>query len=332
MSRTVTPIDADIATVGALLRDLTGGVLVATHRNPDGDAIGSLLAVARLLRARGLDVVMWHPDHPAVPAELTFMLLPGEEIVAHLPADAADRTMLALDCATAGRLGDAAVGDMAGRVVNIDHHHDNGRYGDVNLIDATMSSTAELVLAIMDAGGLELTADVAEPLHVGVVTDTGRLSYSNTTPATLRADARLVATGIDVAAIGRALYENAEFAQVRLTGIALARAARELDGRLVVSVLRDEDFHAAGTNDADGIAELLRGVRGAEVGALIRTTSEGVRASLRAASDRVDVSAIARSLGGGGHRAAAGVSTTGTPEEFVSWLAAQVAKQLEPAR
>ncbi len=332
MSRTITPVDADIPAVGALLRDLTGGVIVATHRNPDGDAIGSLLAVARVLRARGLDVVMWHPDHPAVPHELVFLLRPGEEVVAQLPPDAADRTVIALDCANAGRLAEVPVGDLGGRLINIDHHHDNGRYGDVNLVDATMSSTAELVLAVMDAGGLELTVDVAEPLHVGVVTDTGRLSYSNTTPATLRADARLVATGIDVAALARALYENADFAQVRLTGIALGRAERLLDGRLVVSVLRDEDFHAAGTSDADGIAELLRGVRGAEVGALVRASADGVRASLRAASDRVDVSAIARAAGGGGHRAAAGASAAGTPEEFVAWLAERVAQQLDAAR
>lgn len=330
MTRVVTGADASIGDVAALIRDPDTPAIVATHQNPDGDAIGSLLALGRVLRALGRDVVLWHPEIPPVPVDLAFLLRPGEEVVTELPPDAADRTMFALDCATAGRLSTSVpVGDLAGRVVNIDHHHDNGRYGDLNLVDAGRSSTAELIVAILDAADIPLTADVAEPLHVGIVTDTGRLSYSNTTAATLRADARLVETGIDVAAIARALYENVDFASVTLTGIALSRARRLLDGRLVVTVLHDEDFHAAGTSDADGVAELLRGVRGAEVGALVRTTEEGVRASLRAASDRVDVSRIARLEGGGGHPAAAGVRSHRDPEAFLAWLSQQVADQLD---
>jgi len=330
MSREVVSTDVDIPALGALIRDLDAPAIVATHQNPDGDAIGSMLALTRMLRAAGHDVVMWHPHDPTVPRDLMFMLRGGEAVVSELPTDAHSRTMFALDCATAGRLSPTTQpADLAGRVVNIDHHHDNGRYGDVNLIDADMSSTAELLVAIMDAAGIELTPEVAEPLHVGIVTDTGRMSYSNTTAATLRADARLVATGIDVAAIARALYENVDFASLRLTGIALGRASALLDGRLVVSTLTDDDFSAAGTNDADGIAEMLRGVRGAEVGALIRTTADGVRASLRAAGDAVDVSKIARLEGGGGHRAAAGVSSAKTPDDFVAWLADQVMAQLD---
>lgn len=330
MTRAVVATDVDAATVGALIRDLRGPVLVATHQNPDGDAIGSMLALARVLRERGHDVVMWHPHVPAVPLELSFMLHPGEAVVDELPEDRTIRTMFALDCATAGRLTPSiAVGDLAACVVNIDHHHDNGRYGDLNLIDATMSSTAELLLDILDHAGVTLTSAVAEPLHIGIVTDTGRHSYSNTTPATLRAEARLVETGIDVAAIARALYENADYARIRLTGIALARAERLLHGRLVVSRLGHDDFVDAGTDDADGIAEMLRGVRGAEVGALVRSTSDGIRASLRAASDRVDVSRIARELGGGGHAAAAGVGSSMSADEFVEWLGEQVARQLD---
>lgn len=330
MSRTITPRDIDIAATGQVLAALTAPVIVATHQNPDGDAIGSMLATARALRDRGLDVVMWHPHTPGVPLELQFLLRSGETVTSSLPPDAADRTLIALDCATAGRLsGDVAVADLAGHVLNIDHHHDNGRYGDENLIDGSMSSTAELLLAVFDAAAITLTPAIAEPLYVGIVTDTGRMSYSNTTPATLRATARLVETGVDVATTARALYENADFATIRLTGLALGRAERRLDGRLVVSILRGDDFAAAGTDDADGIAEMLRGVRGAEVGALVRTTADGVRASLRAAGDAVDVSAIARAEGGGGHRAAAGVSSTRTPEAFVDWLEAQVAGQLD---
>lgn len=327
--RTITPTDASVAEVAAMLAERHVPAIVATHRNPDGDAIGSMLAVARALRATGRDVVMWHPDQPAVPHELEFMLQAGEEVVAELPPDASGRTLFALDCATEGRLTDGRpAAELAGRIVNVDHHHDNGRYGDMNLIDASMSSTAELVLALLDAADLAVTRDVAEPLHIGIVTDTGRLSYSNTSPATLRADARLVETGIDVAGIGRALYENADFGQMRLTGIALTKAERLLDGRLVVAVLEADDFAVAGSDDADGIAELLRGTRGAEVGALVRVGHHGLRASLRAASDRVDVSAIARAEGGGGHPAAAGLESARDVPDFVAWLADAVADQL----
>lgn len=328
-NREILPRDARADEVAAVMRD-AGPVMVATHRNPDGDAIGSLIAMGRALRARGRDVVMWHPDTPTVPEELRFLLRPGEEVVRELPPDLPSRTVIALDCATPGRLSDHPPGEMGALLVNVDHHHDNARYGDLNLVDASASSTAEMVLDLLDRAGIPLDRDIAEALHVGIVTDTGRLSYGNTRPATLRADARLVEQGIDVAGIARRLYENLPVGQARLLGIALSRMRVLLDGRLVVSVLELEDFADAGSDDADGIAEMLRGIRGAEVGALVRRLAGGgVRASLRAASDRVDVSAIARAEGGGGHRAAAGLTSARDPDGLVEWLAGAVTDQLD---
>ena len=329
-ARTIVPREATVADVAGHLATAAGPFLVATHRNPDGDAIGSLLAMGRALRNAGRDAIMWHPDVPAVPDELTFLLGPGEAVTSTLPDDLADRTLVVLDCATAGRLSDHPPGALGARIINIDHHHDNGRYGDLNLIDGRVSSTAEIVLAVLDAAGWPLDTAIARALHVGLVTDTGRFSYSNVTGDTLRADARLVDAGIDVADIGRRLYENVPIAQIRLLGIAYSRAEVYLDGRLVVAVLDLDDFAAAGTDDADGVAEALRGVRGAEVGALVRHLhGGGLRASLRAASGRVDVSAIARAEGGGGHRAAAGLTSSSTAPEFVAWLTESVAAQLD---
>jgi len=329
-ARTIVPRDATVADVAGHLSGATGPFMVATHRNPDGDAIGSLLAVTRALRNAGRDAIMWHPDAPAVPDDLAFLLEPGEAVTSTLPNDLADRTLVVVDCATAGRLSDHPPGALGARIINIDHHHDNGRYGDLNLIDGGASSTAEIVLGVLDAARWPLDAAIARALHVGLVTDTGRFSYSNVTGDTLRADARLVDAGVDVADIGRRLYENVPIAQVRLLGIAYTRAEAYLDGRLIVAVLDLDDFAAAGTDDADGVAEALRGVRGAEVGALVRHLhGGGLRASLRAASDRVDVSAIARAEGGGGHRAAAGLTSSSTAPEFVAWLAASVAAQLD---
>jgi phosphoesterase RecJ-like protein len=329
-ARTIEPRDATIAEVAERLATDPGPFLVATHRNPDGDAIGSMLAVTRGLRNAGRDAVMWHPDVPAVPDDLAFLLGPGEEVAHELPADLADRTVVVVDCASTGRLSDHPPGELGAFMVNIDHHHDNGRFGDLNLVDGEASSTAELVLAVMDAAGWPLDGPIANALHVGIVTDTGRLSYSKVTGDTLRADARLVDAGVDVADVARRLYENLPMSQARLLGAAYARAESLLDGRLIVAMLELEDFTSAGTEDADGIAEALRAIRGAEVGALVRRLhGGGLRASLRAASDRVDVSAIAREAGGGGHRAAAGLTSDRDAPEFIAWLAEAVSAQLD---
>ncbi len=324
--------DATIDEVAAAIDAHAGGYILATHENPDGDAIGSLLAVARGLRAQGRDVVMWHPQVPAVPQDLEFLLAEGESFTAELPPDAADRLLIALDCASERRLtGGPAAAALAGSIVNIDHHHDNGRFGDVNHVDADASSTAEIVVTLFERTGWTLDAAAAEPLHVGIVTDTGRFSYSNVTPATFRAVARLAETGIDIAAIARRLYENTPLPRLRLLGRALAGAVTRLDGRLLIGILGAEDFAAAGTDDTDGIAEALRGAQGVLVSASVRPVEGGHRISLRASDDRVDVSAIAHQEGGGGHRAAAGLTTARDPEAIIEWLCAEVARQLAAA-
>ncbi len=330
VARTIEPRDATVPEVAERLATDPGPFLVATHRNPDGDAIGSMLALSRALRNAGRDVVMWHPDVPAVPEDLAFLLAPGEQVIHELPADIATRTVVAVDCASVGRLSDHPPGELGACLINIDHHHDNGRFGDLNLIDGEASSSAELVLAVMDAAGWALDPGIAHALHVGIVTDTGRLSYSKVSGATLRADARLVDAGVNVADVARRLYENLPLAQARLLGAAYSKAESLLDGRLMVAMLDLDDFAAAGTDDADGIAEALRAIRGVEVGALVRHLhGGGLRVSLRAASDRVDVSSIARLAGGGGHRAAAGLTSDLTAPEFVAWLTEAVSAQLD---
>jgi phosphoesterase RecJ-like protein len=315
--------------VADLLADEGRRFIVATHRNPDGDAIGSMLGLGRALAAAGRDVILWHADPDPVPAELAFLLAPGERVSAELPDDAGERTLFALDCASAARLADRPPGELAGLLVNVDHHHDNTRFGAVNLVDGTASSTAELVLRVLRAAGLGLTREVAEPLYVGLITDTGRFGYSNATPEAHRAAAELIEAGVDPVPISRRLYEEQPLANVLLLGRALAAAQALLGGRLVLGVLREADFAASGTEDTEGIPEALRGVRGAEVAALAREVPEGWRISLRAAGDAVDVSAIAREAGGGGHRAAAGGTFTGSLEELRPWLERAVAAQLD---
>jgi bifunctional oligoribonuclease and PAP phosphatase NrnA len=319
------------AEVAAILAEPGRRFLIATHRNPDGDALGSMLALARALRRAGRDALMWHCEPDPVRPDLRFLFRPDEPILAELPPDAAERTLIAVDCASAHRLSDLEPRELAGTVVNVDHHHDNTRFGDMNLVEPTASSTAEVVVHVLEAAGWPLDPSVAEPLYVGLVTDTGRFSQANTSPEAHRVAALLAASGLDIVGISRALYEEEPLQRLRLLGQALAGVRSLLDGRFIVAVLRREDFDAAEAtcDDTEGIVETLRRARGAHVAALVRERDEGLRVSLRAISPDVDVSAIARAEGGGGHRAAAGCTSHRPLDELLAALTAAVAAQLD---
>jgi phosphoesterase RecJ-like protein len=290
-----------------------------------------MLAVTRALRRAGRDALMWHTEPDPVRPDLRFLFRPDEPVLHDLPADAARRTLLALDCASAHRLTDLPPHELAGLVVNVDHHHDNTRFGHLNLIEPTASSTAEVVVHVLEAAGWPLDASIAEPLYVGLVTDTGRFGQANTSPEAHRVAALLASSGLDIGAISRALYEEEPLQRLRLLGRALAGVRSLLDGRLIVAVLRREDFDAAEAtcDDTEGIVETLRRARGARVAALVRERDEGLRVSLRSATPEVDVSAIARAEGGGGHRAAAGCTSHRPLEELIASLTAAVAAQLD---
>jgi len=299
--------------------------VVVTHENPDGDALGSLLGLTLGLRDLGKDVVMLLTGEAPLPGEYGF--LPLEEVRREPPEDIAERVLVAVDCASERRIGpDPAALEQAQLVVDIDHHHDNTRFGGVNLIDADASSTAEIVSDVLRALGAEITPAIAEPLYVGLVTDTGRFQYSNTTPKGLRLAADLVDAGADVHAIFQNVYETVPFPKLKLLARALENAELLDGGRLVISYLRRDDFAAAGAEEpySEGIIDSLRAVEGAEMVALIREPprDDGPtwRMSLRSSSEKIDVSAIARKAGGGGHRQAAGFSSEKTAEEIAAFI------------
>ena len=287
--------------------------LVVTHENPDGDALGSLLAATLALRQLGKDVVMYHAGETSLPREYAFMPLEG--LARQRPADASERVLVAVDCAKEDRIGDEAVLALAPVVLNVDHHHDNTRFGDHNLIVADASSTGEVLRDVFAEVGVELTPELAEPLYIALVTDTGRFQYANTTPKALRLAAELVEAGADIHAVFQEVYESVEFAKLKLLARALDRAEVLEGGRIVVSHLVRADFVDAGASEpySEGIIDYLRAVEGAELAVLIREQlSRGAAAykgSLRSSIDELDVSAIARRFGGGGHRQAAGFST-----------------------
>ncbi|HVH50568.1 MAG TPA: bifunctional oligoribonuclease/PAP phosphatase NrnA [Gaiellaceae bacterium] len=312
---------SDIAAVADALR-ADDRFVVTTHENPDGDALGSLLATTVALRALGKDVVMFLGGITPLPREYAFMHLEG--LARELPDDVEERTLIAVDCAKVDRIGpDPEIVDRARRVINIDHHHDNSRFGDVDLIVADASSTGEVLRDVFRALDIALTPQIAEPLYIALVTDTGRFQYANTTPKALRLAAELVEAGADVHAVFQQVYESVEFAKLKLLARALERARVLEGGRIVVSNLLRTDFaevRAAGSY-SEGIIDYLRAVEGAELAVLIReppaNEEPSKRISLRASVDELDVSAIARLFGGGGHRQAAGFSSDASVEEIV---------------
>jgi len=310
--------------------------LVVTHENPDGDALGSLLAATLALRRLGKDVVMYHAGETPLPREYAFMPLKG--LVRQQPADASERVLVAVDCAKEDRIGDEAVLALAPVVLNVDHHHDNTRFGDHNLIVADASSTGEVLRDVFAELGVELTPELAEPLYIALVTDTGRFQYANTTPKALRLAAELVEAGADIHAVFQEVYESVEFAKLKLLARALDRAEVLEGGRIVVSHLVRADFVDAGASEpySEGIIDYLRAVEGAELAVLIREQlSRGAAAykgSLRSSIDELDVSAIARRFGGGGHRQAAGFSTDLPLEETVEQIRAGFLEQRATSR
>jgi len=295
--------------------------LVSTHENPDGDALGSLLATTLALRALGKDAVMYLAPGPALPREYAFMRLDG--LRRELPTDLEQRVLVAVDCAKADRIGpDPRPLEQAKLVLDIDHHHDNTRFGDVNLIVADASSTAEVLRDVFRELDVELTPELAEPLYIALVTDTGRFQYTNTTPKSLRLAAELVEAGADAHAVFQEVYESVEFAKLKLLARALDRARVLEGGRIVVSHLLRTDFAEVGAAEpySEGIIDYLRAVEGSELAVLIREPprDEGPtrKVSLRASVDELDVSALARVFGGGGHRQAAGFSSDETIDQI----------------
>jgi bifunctional oligoribonuclease and PAP phosphatase NrnA len=331
--QTTVPTDRD-AVVEALRRH--DRFLVTTHENPDGDALGSLLAMKLALAQLGKDVVMYLADGAPLPSEYRFMEL--DELQRTLPPDAGDRVLVAVDCANESRLGpDPEILMSAQIVLDIDHHHDNTRFGDVNLVVADASSTGEVLRDVFADLGVELTPEIAEALYIALVTDTGRFQYTNTTPKAFRLAAELVEAGADVHRIFQGVYESVQFAKLKLLARALERAKIYEGGRVVVSILKRNDFTEVGAAEpySEGIIDYLRAVEGAEMAVLIRepprVDGPTHRVSLRSSVDELDVSPIARLFNGGGHRQAAGFSSELSVEEITEIVVREFVAASRPA-
>ena len=323
-SRQTNTTQTDLRTIAEAIRE-HDRFLVTTHENPDGDALGSLLASKLVLDQLGKDTVIYLAGDTSLPREYGFMEL--DNLLRKPPADADQRVLFAVDCANERRLGpDPTVLQRAPLVIDIDHHHDNSRFGQLNYIEPNASSTGEIMRDLIAELGVELTPEIAEALYIAVVTDTGRFQYANTTAKALRLAAELVEAGADVHRVFQGIYENVAFAKLKLIAKALEHAQVFEGGRVIVSHLEREDFDAAGAEEpySEGIIDYLRAVEGAEIAALIREppTQNGPtrRVSLRTTTEGIDVYAIARKSGGGGHTMAAGFSSESSVDEITEFI------------
>jgi len=309
--------------------------LLTAHEGPDGDALGSLLGMHHLLARLGKDSVMFLAAKE-FPLPIEYRFLPLEEVFHEAPADMADRAAIFLDCGNIDRMPVDFLSAEGVFTINIDHHHDNTLFGDVNLVEVDASCTAEIVYELAVLLGVEITAEMAAALYVGLVTDTGKFMYENTNARTHRIAADLIEAGVEVDETYRRLYEHVPLEKLRLLSRALDGIQHHCDGRLVLAYIAAEDYEASGAGEemTEGIIDHLRSVEGARVAALIRDLGDRGRAarkvSLRSSDGEVDVSAIARVNGGGGHKRAAGFSTDLDLEALVSFLCDEVSRQLDP--
>jgi phosphoesterase RecJ-like protein len=309
-------------------------LLLTTHENPDGDALGSLLAMHWVLEQLGKDSLMFlSPDEFPLPWEYRGWSF--DSFVGAPPADVAERTIVFLDCGNIDRMPVEFLQAAGLHILNIDHHHDNTRFGTVNLVVPEAACTAQIVWGLAKELGAEITPEIADALYTGLVTDTGRFMYENTTAEAHLMAAELIEAGVQPHLVYRRLYEDLPFQRLQLLQRALASIERHDDGILTVAHLTKRDYEETGAleTDSEGVVDHMRAVEGTAVAVLVRELlaeeREGLRkVSLRATDGRVDVSRIAREFGGGGHPQAAGFSTSMPYPELVEGLRRHIREQL----
>jgi phosphoesterase RecJ-like protein len=298
-------------------------IVAACHVNPDGDALGSMFGLASFLERQGKKVWRsWGTKPVQVPPQYAFM--PGASLLVQ-PGDVPIEipTFVAVDCADRARLGVLEkVFESAGAHLNIDHHISNDLFGDVNLVEPGAASTSEIIYRLIRRMGGEPNADEATCLYTGIVTDTGRFQYANTAPDTLRIAAELRDLGVDHEFIATEVYESTSFEYLHALGIVLFRA--QLEDGMVWSRLDKKDLGGLDMDETEHFIDALRTVRESTMAVLLKEISAGYyKGSLRSRGE-VDVSLIAKALGGGGHARAAGFEVHGTAEEIIARIQALI--------
>ncbi|MGH8945815.1 MAG: DHH family phosphoesterase [Acidimicrobiia bacterium] len=319
---------SEIATAAKLIRE-ADTVALACHVGPDGDALGSMLALGIAARNEGKEVVASFGSPFSVPGNLSF--LPTELVIPPGEFPAQPKLMVVFDAGSAERLAElGANASKAEKLIVIDHHATHEDFGHVSVVDPSAAATGELVHDLLLELGWAVTPEIAQCLLTALVTDTGRFLYSSTSPRTLRLAADLVVAGAVPAEIGRHVYEEAPFGYLKAAGAALSRAQLDRERRVVSTTITEADLEMFGIDwgDIDNLIDTLRLAQEADVTVLAKVHADGrVKVSLRSRGD-TDVGALAAEMGGGGHRLAAGFTSTDPPEAVL----AEIHRRIEDYR
>ena len=315
--------DVAIERAAAAIRDASQ-VALACHINPDGDALGSMLALHHVLLASGYDSIASFSE-PFVVAP-HYRDLPGLDLLTppHL-ADAEPEVMVTFDCGALGRLGDLETNaKAAGELVVIDHHASNERYGTINVIDESAAASGVLTRRLVEQLGLGLTRDAAVCLYAALVCDTGRFQYESTTSSVFALAQELAQFDLPISSLSRALFEEHRFAYLQLVADVLSTAVLVPEKQFVWAKVTQADLERRGVTfeEVEGLIDLVRRTREAEVACVLKEAADGAwRVSLRSLG-KVDVCRIAQAEGGGGHRFAAGFTSDDPAERVVGRILA----------
>lgn len=307
--------------------------LVASHQRPDGDAIGSQLALALLLQSLGKEVEVW--NHDRVPDKYSF--LPHSDLVKLPPSEPREfDAVFALDNASHRRLG--SVNDRVASkkyLINIDHHASNDGYGDIALIDPESPATGQVLYEFFKAEKCKITRDMATCLYVAISTDTGSFQYPNTTPQCMRDCADLIDLGVDVAGVSRMIYENFPIGRLRLLQKVLHNLNLSYDNKVGSFWITKDMYEETGAKpeDNEGLIDHVRSIDSVIVAALFEEAEDSkIRISLRSKNSRVDVNKVAMHFQGGGHAEAAGARIAGKPAEVEQAVLTKIGEVLAEAR
>ena len=319
--------------------DRAGDLLLTCHQSPDGDALGSTLALHHLCRSQGrASRATWSEPFEVAPH---YRFLPGLDLCTK-PADTPKEppVVVTFDCGSLRRLGDmaepASWAREHGCLVVVDHHATNDRFGSLNVVDERAAATVVLVHRLAQRLGWPLTPDVAQCLYTGLVTDTGRFTHATTTPQVFALAEELASFGLPIASMTRQLFESHRLAYLHLAGEALARARLVPDLSLVCTWVTQEDLdrHGVAVDEVEGLIDLVRRTAEAEVACVAKQAEDGVRVSLRSVTHQdggrewgIDVGAVATRLGGGGHRYAAGFTMPGSVHDALGAVEGALAER-----
>ena len=298
--------------------------LLTTHVNSDADGLPACLALMRLLRGAGKRADIGLPDPLA---DQCYFLDDWDQVYHHADLDLPSyRCIVIADCPTINRIGPVRDGLDAGiRILNIDHHHDNDHFGELNLT-GDLSSTCELVYHLVIGLGHEIDDAMASQLYTGIIFDTGGFRFSLTQPSTFEAAADLVRKGVRLDYIADHVFGNKSLDSVKQRGLAIKSLELHLDDRVAVLQLNLEDMRAG---DPEEVANYGLMVKGVEVAVLLKEQEPNrYRISLRS-RNTVDVSAVASAFGGGGHNRAAGLRLEGEAADIIDKILAEIGRQLD---